>query len=126
MDHAIELLKTAHSLMKQRLAEYEESMTKIRQGHALMQEGYKMLSKYLGDSSVQIDGKEIEELSEREREIFTLIGQGVKGADIAKKLDISIKTFNSSRDRIRKKLGIENAYELMRLAKSGAKRDATK
>jgi two-component system response regulator NreC len=55
-------------------------------------------------------------LSSREREIFDLIVRGSSNADIAKQLFISIKTVETHRTRILKKLGMHSVGELVRLA----------
>jgi DNA-binding NarL/FixJ family response regulator len=55
-------------------------------------------------------------LSSREREIFDLIVRGSTNADIAKQLFISIKTVETHRTRILRKLGVHSVGELIRLA----------
>jgi DNA-binding NarL/FixJ family response regulator len=60
----------------------------------------------------------VDRLTNRELEIFRLIGMGVRTADIAKKLNISTKTIETHRARIKAKLGIETASELVIQASS--------
>jgi DNA-binding NarL/FixJ family response regulator len=55
-------------------------------------------------------------LSNRELEIFELIGQGLNTGGIAHNLNLSIKTIESHRANIKKKLGIDTAGELTRRA----------
>jgi len=55
-------------------------------------------------------------LSNRELEIFELIGRGLNTGDIARNLNLSIKTIESHRANIKKKLGVETAGELTRYA----------
>lgn len=55
-------------------------------------------------------------LSGRELEVFVLIGKGHQPRDIAEKLSVSVKTVETHRMNIRKKLGIANASELTRYA----------
>lgn len=55
----------------------------------------------------------IEKLSDRELEVFELTGKGNSTRDIAKKLHLSVKTVESYRARIKTKLNLENATELM-------------
>jgi DNA-binding NarL/FixJ family response regulator len=55
-------------------------------------------------------------LSSREREIFDLIVRGSTNADVAKQLFISIKTVETHRTRILRKLGVHSLGELIRLA----------
>ncbi|MBN2079465.1 MAG: response regulator transcription factor [Spirochaetes bacterium] len=58
----------------------------------------------------------IHSLSDRELEIFQLIGQEFKNSRIAKKLNISVKTVEAHRDHIRKKMGVDDSMELRRIA----------
>lgn len=55
-------------------------------------------------------------LSSREREIFDLIVRGHSNADIAHQLFISVKTVETHRTRIMRKLDVHNVGELIRLA----------
>ncbi|HEY7422955.1 MAG TPA: response regulator transcription factor [Gemmataceae bacterium] len=58
----------------------------------------------------------LEALADRELEVFRLIGQGVKTADIAERLHLSVKTVETYRDRIRQKLELRNGTELVHYA----------
>jgi DNA-binding NarL/FixJ family response regulator len=55
----------------------------------------------------------VEELSDRELEVFSLIGQGHGTRPIAEKLHLSIKTIESHRAHIKEKLNLQNATELV-------------
>ncbi len=55
----------------------------------------------------------IEKLSDRELEVFELTGKGNSTRDIAEKLHLSVKTVESYRARIKTKLNLKNATELM-------------
>lgn len=57
-----------------------------------------------------------EVLSDRELEAFTLIGQGQKTAEIAKRMELSTATIDTYRARIKRKLELEHAGELSRVA----------
>lgn len=62
-------------------------------------------------------GKLPEELlSDRELEVFRLRGQGRSGKEIADRMGVSVKTVGSYDDRIKEKLGLTGASELMREA----------
>jgi DNA-binding NarL/FixJ family response regulator len=69
-----------------------------------------------------VDGKpptgesSIEQLSDRELEVFQLLGQGRETRDIANSLNISIKTVQAYCARIKEKLKLANASELLREA----------
>lgn len=58
----------------------------------------------------------LEVLSDRELEVFELTGRGRSTRDIAEKLYLSIKTVESYRARIKDKLNLSNAAELMQHA----------
>ncbi len=55
----------------------------------------------------------VENLSNREFEIFRLIGKGFKASQIAKQLHLSTKTIETYRSRIKEKLNLPNAAELL-------------
>ncbi len=55
-------------------------------------------------------------LSDRELEIFRLIGQGHKTGEIADELSLSVKTIETYREQIKQKLRLEDASELVRYA----------
>lgn len=54
----------------------------------------------------------VELLTDRELEIFRLIGEGRQRQRIAAELHLSVKTVEAHRANIRRKLGLENAAEL--------------
>lgn len=58
----------------------------------------------------------LEILSDRELEVFELTGRGFGTRDIAEKLHLSVKTVESYRARIKIKLNLGNASELMQHA----------
>jgi DNA-binding NarL/FixJ family response regulator len=55
-------------------------------------------------------------LSAREREVFDLLIRGFGNAEVGKQLYISIKTVETHRARIMRKLDVHNIGELIRLA----------
>jgi DNA-binding NarL/FixJ family response regulator len=54
----------------------------------------------------------VTDLSDREFQVFTLVGQGNSPAEIAEELALSVKTVESYVDRLRKKLGLQSSREL--------------
>jgi DNA-binding NarL/FixJ family response regulator len=58
----------------------------------------------------------VQSLSDREFQIFQLIGQGENTRDIAKKLNLSVKTVEVHRLNIKTKLKLETASELIHFA----------
>ena len=61
-------------------------------------------------------GSPLERISDRELEIFRLIGKGMTSKQIAMQLNISIKTVGTYRERIKEKLNLKHANELVRCA----------
>jgi DNA-binding NarL/FixJ family response regulator len=55
-------------------------------------------------------------LSDRELEVFDLIGRGLATGEIADKLHLSVKTIETYRANIKKKLNLKSASELSRTA----------
>jgi len=55
-------------------------------------------------------------LSDRELEVFELTGKGFGTREIAERLHLSVKTVESYRARIKTKLNLSNAAELMQHA----------
>lgn len=58
----------------------------------------------------------LESLSDRELEVFQLIGKGYERKEIAELLGISVKTVGSYREYIKRKLRVRNSPELMKRA----------
>ncbi len=64
----------------------------------------------------QAAGRPEDVLSDREMEVFRLRGRGRSAKEIADHLGVSVKTVGSYDARIKEKLGLDNAGELMREA----------
>ncbi len=62
-------------------------------------------------------------LTDREHEIFRLVGIGLGASEIAIKLNRSVKTIEAHRANLKQKLGLRNAHELNRFAANWADRD---
>jgi len=55
----------------------------------------------------------IEQLSDRELEVFQMLGEGKASRQIAEELDLTIPTIHSFRNRIKEKLQLKNSTELV-------------
>jgi DNA-binding NarL/FixJ family response regulator len=75
----------------------------------------KMLKHYITGSGT-LRNSSIADLSDRELEVFRLIGEGHGTRQIAEKLHISIKTVESYQAHIKEKLSLRSARELMQHA----------
>jgi len=58
----------------------------------------------------------IETLSDREMHIFNLLGSGLPNRQIAHSLNLSVKTIETHRENIKRKLGVNCTRDLMELA----------
>jgi len=55
----------------------------------------------------------VEQLSDRELQVFQLLGEGKTSRQIAEELELTIPTIHSFRNRIKEKLNFQNATELV-------------
>ncbi|MBA4148826.1 MAG: response regulator transcription factor [Verrucomicrobia bacterium] len=105
-------------IMKQEAAENViTAIRKILSGEVYISErmATQMLSRMVGGRATPISSP-VDLLSDRELEVFTLLGKGDGTRDIAEKLNLSVKTIESHRAHIKEKLNLKNATELVRHA----------
>jgi DNA-binding NarL/FixJ family response regulator len=76
----------------------------------------KLLKRTVGRAGPDSSRSPIDALSDRELEVFRLIGQGLKSQEIAAQLHLSVKTVETYRDRIRQKLALSDGTQLARCA----------
>ncbi len=72
----------------------------------------KLLNRICSGTS-EISGMPVDLLSDRELEIFLLLGQGLTRKEIAEKLNLNVNTIGTYRERIKEKLGIRSSAELV-------------
>jgi DNA-binding NarL/FixJ family response regulator len=77
--------------------------------------GAKLMRQWIGGKPRQ-GGSSLERLSDRELEVFGLIGQGKGTRQIAAHLRLSVKTIESHRAHIKEKLNLKDANELVHTA----------
>lgn len=70
----------------------------------------------IADRSSASDKSPIDRLTDRELEVLGMIGKGLSTREIARKLHLSIKTIGTYRERIKEKLSLKHATELVRYA----------
>ena len=75
-----------------------------------------LLAQKLVDGHPTGDRSPIEQLSDRELEVFQLLGQGIQTRQVAETLRVSMKTIQVYCARIKAKLKLANAAELLREA----------
>ncbi|NGP76579.1 response regulator transcription factor [Balneolaceae bacterium YR4-1] len=93
------LLKAVKKVLKGGIYVSEEVSEKLLMGMARGQK--------------EINDSPIDQLSDRELEVFEFTGKGNTTREIAEKLHLSVKTVESYRARIKTKLNLDNATELM-------------
>ena len=76
----------------------------------------RLMSQIVGGKATPAIASPLELLSDRELTVFELIGQGQGSNQIAKKISLSIHTVQSYRERIKVKLNLRHATELMQHA----------
>ncbi len=94
-----------------------EGIRQVLRGQLYVSESFTnfIAQKYVGRKMEQ-GASSIEQLGDRELEVFRLIGQGHENRRIAQELHISLKTVQAHCEHIKEKLGIENATGLIREA----------
>lgn len=70
----------------------------------------------LTPSSRKKKGSPLQRLSDREIEVFEMIGRGIGTSTIAKKLHLSVKTIETHRAHIKEKLNLRDAAQLVQHA----------
>ena len=72
-----------------------------------------MLGKFMSGGQTAPPVSPIDKLSDRELEVFRMLGQGKMTRQIAAELNLTIATINSFRNRIKEKLNLKNSAELV-------------
>ena len=94
-----------------------EAIYKVLRGRIAVSDSIaKLFADKFGVGRTPPAGPSVTQLSDRELEVFELLGSGLDTRAIAEKLQISIKTVQAFCARIREKLELSNATELLREA----------
>ncbi len=94
-----------------------EGIRRVLQGEVYLSQT--MASRMIGRlaGGVKEDGQlSPRNLTDRELEVFELIGRGLPTREIAQRLHLSVKTVDSHREHIKEKLGLGNATQLLKYA----------
>ena len=94
-----------------------EAIRRVRDGKIFLCEetAERLLGQAVG-SGKQGKGLGVEVLSQRELQVFRLIGEGLTTSQIARRLRRSVNTVGAHREKIKRKLGLKGAGELTRAA----------
>ena len=96
----------------------QEAQEKIIQAIRQVLDGKVYLSEHMTErildniASGSDDKHDIELLSNRELQVFEMIGQGIAPGKMAKQLNLSVKTIETHQAHIKKKLGLTSAHKL--------------
>lgn len=115
--YALRVLKAGARayVMKQEVVDkVMEAIRRIRTGKLFVSErvAHQMLNQVIDGSDPSAESP-VDNLSDRELEIVSMIGNGLQTREIAKRLNISIKTVESHRAHIKEKLTIANGTQLV-------------
>ncbi|MGP0067299.1 MAG: response regulator transcription factor [Isosphaeraceae bacterium] len=91
-----------------------EAIRRVREGRVYLSDAMAetMLQRTVGGGRQDTTRSPLEVLTDRELEVFHLIGHGMKTAEIAERLHLSVKTVETYRDRIRQKLDLSDGTAL--------------
>jgi len=94
-----------------------EAIRCVRDGKVYLCEemAERLLSRAVGGTESLRDSP-VESLSDRELEVFRLIGEGLPAAQLAQRLHLSRHTIDTHRQRIKEKLNLASAAELTQVA----------
>jgi DNA-binding NarL/FixJ family response regulator len=109
-------------VMKQEsVTDLVRAIQEIRAGRVYVSDSMaRSLSKRPGDDASH--GGRLESLTDREFEVFELIGRGLSTAAIADRLRVSIKTIETYRSNLKAKLDLKDAADLIRYAATWTER----
>jgi DNA-binding NarL/FixJ family response regulator len=97
-----------------------DAIRQIIRGEIYLSEPMKdrLLHRVAGLSEDKQSESPLTSLTDRELEVFQLLGRGLSTREIASSLFLSIKTIETHRDHIKTKLSLESGRELVRFATS--------
>lgn len=95
-----------------------EAIRNVLAGHIYLSQSMisSMLHQYAEGGKPRPGASPVAKLTNRELEVFELLGRGNSSREIAEKLSLSVKTVDTHRENIKDKLGIRNAIELVQTA----------
>lgn len=116
-ERAIRAGATGYVMKCEQPKELMSAIKKVAAGKLYFSEKMTSLLLHKAINMKDNDSRElIETLSDREFQVFQLIGQGVSTKEIADILNLSSKTIDSFREKIKLKLNFSNSSELVQYA----------
>lgn len=94
------------------------AIRRVLEGRLYLSERMKeeLLYSMIGDNGSAVDSSPIDRLTDRELQVFKLLGEGKSTSQIAEQLCLSAKTIETYRSRIKEKLNLKSGSELLRCA----------
>jgi DNA-binding NarL/FixJ family response regulator len=94
------------------------ALRKVARGqrHVSSAMGERLLSQVARGRAPAADEDPVSALTDRELEVFRLIGEGISTREISQRLDLSMKTVDAHRRHMREKLNLRSTSELIRYA----------
>lgn len=94
------------------------ALRKVARGqrHVSAAMGERLLSQVAKGRAPGADEDPVSALTDRELEVFRLIGAGISTREISQRLDLSMKTVDAHRRHMREKLNLRSTSELIRYA----------
>ena len=94
------------------------ALRKVARGqrHVSSAMGERLLSQVARGRSPAADEDPVSALTDRELEVFRLIGEGISTREISQRLELSMKTVDAHRRHMREKLNLRSTSELIRYA----------
>jgi DNA-binding NarL/FixJ family response regulator len=116
-DHVLRAGASGYIMKEEEPEKIKEAILMVLKGDIFVSEKIrlKLLKRLISNKPKQYQSP-IEQLSSRELEVFQLIGTGLSTRRIASELNLGIKTIETYRFNIKKKLGINDNTELIHQA----------
>ncbi len=94
-------------------SEVLQAFSRISEGHLYASASVTLqLLKSLATNEIEPSRSEVKALSDRELQVFSLIGRGFGASKLATELHLSVKTIETYQAHIKQKLGLQSAPEL--------------
>jgi DNA-binding NarL/FixJ family response regulator len=105
------------------VSDLQEAIRRVRDGQIYLSErmAQQLLESVAGGSTRPTDSP-LDRLSDREREVFELLGRGLSIKEIGKRLHLSVKTIETYKAHLKQKLNLESTSQLVRHAVSWVER----
>lgn len=101
---------------REALAKIVEAIRRVLRGEVYLDEATASSLLQRAAAGKTLDGDPAQTLSNRELQVFELIGHGLKTREIAEQLGLSPKTIESHRQVIKMKLGVATGTQLSQIA----------